>query len=127
MLTQRCVVRCSDHGLIPCSLVDKYLSICLSTIYKTGRRQITNIPSSVRTTYDVRKIYSRNGLVKGAMHFVRLWCHCRNSLAKSFPGIPHSNIVALRWLLGIAANYCHFRAFFSFGKKIRIAGTKLGE
>jgi hypothetical protein len=43
-------VSCSDPSLIPCSLVDKYLGICLSAIYKTERRWIAIMPSSVRTT-----------------------------------------------------------------------------
>jgi hypothetical protein len=102
-------------------------------------------------TYKVRQFNSRNGPVKTtfaclcnsgccrlrntyypceAMHFVLQWCHCRRQSWKSFSGISSSNIVTLRWMSGMSANFCHFRAiffFFNFDESQKSQGAKSGE
>jgi hypothetical protein len=57
-----------------------------------------------------------------SMHFVRRWCHCRKQSWKSFPGIPRSNVVTLRWMSGISENLFPFRAIFNFGKSQKLQG-----
>jgi hypothetical protein len=32
-----------------------------------------------------------------------------------FSGIPRGNFVSLRWMSGMSANLCRFRAIFNFG------------
>jgi hypothetical protein len=46
------------------------------------------------------------------MHFMRRWCQCRKLSWKPFSGIPHSNVVTLRWMSGVSANPCPLWAFF---------------